>query len=83
MSICATYDVNGVVTVITPPPADAMSCALLIPTASDQANNPFIWSGVDGMAIALAVVGVWCVGFAGRALIRSLNLGVPANEQDS
>ena len=80
--ICATYDASGVVSIVTPPPADVTGCALLIPTAADQANNPFALSGADGVAVAAAIVGVWCVGFAGRALIRALLLGDSNAEKD-
>ena len=80
--ICATYDASGVVSVVNPPPADLMGCALLIPTASDQGNNPFLLSAVDGMAIAWAVVAVWVVGFSGRVLIRALHLGDSHVEED-
>lgn len=73
--ICASYDATGVVFIVNPPPADVTGCALLIPTAADQANNPFVMSAADGGAVAVAIVGVWCAGFACRALIRVLNSG--------
>lgn len=70
--ICANYNASGQVTVVTPPPADLSTCALLIQTPGDSLNNPFMLSASDGYAIATAVVSVWCVGFAFRAIIRSL-----------
>lgn len=73
--ICATYDAAGAVQVVIPPPADVTGCALLIPTASDQANNPFALSEADGVAVAVAIVSVWFVGFAGRAVIHALKIG--------
>jgi hypothetical protein len=73
MALCATYDSNGIVSVVTPPPADVSTCALLIPTTGDSVNNPFMLSAADGALIASAVISAWAVGFACRALIRSLH----------
>lgn len=70
--ICATYNASGQVIVVTPPPADLSTCALLIPTPADGMNNPFILSASDGYAIAIAVVSIWAIGFAFRVLSRSL-----------
>lgn len=75
MAICATYSVDGSVSVVTPPPSDLSACALLIPTGSEGSFNPFALSSADGLAIASAVVLVWGAGFCGRALIRVLSLG--------
>jgi hypothetical protein len=36
-------------------------------------NNPFMLSAADGALIASAVISAWAVGFACRALIRSLH----------
>ncbi len=74
MPLCATYNVVGQVLIVIPPPADLSTCALLIPTADDAANNPFLLSPADGVAVAFAIVSVWAVGFGFRALIRSLNV---------
>lgn len=73
--ICATYDGTGQVIVVTPPPSDLGTCALLIPSGSEGISNPFAFSAADGAAIASAIVLVWGAGFVGRALIRSLFLG--------
>lgn len=82
--LCATYDAEGVISIVLPAPADITTCALLIQTPAESANNPFMFSAEDGAAIAYAVVGVWCVGFAGRALIRSLALsGDSSNVQEN
>lgn len=80
--ICATYDVSGQVTVVSPPPADLGTCALLIPTGSEGASNPFALSAADGLAIASAIVLVWGAGFCVRALVRVLFLGDASNEND-
>ena len=69
MPLCATYNSTGQVSIVTPPPADMSTCALLIPTTEDNVNNPFILSAAEGYAIALAVVSVWALGFASKALI--------------
>ena len=71
---CATYDASGAISIVLPAPADISTCALLIQSPAELANNPFMLSAEDGTAIGFAVVAVWCVGFAGRALIRSLAL---------
>lgn len=83
MPYCATYNESGQVLVVTPPPADMSTCALLLPTVADNANNPFYLSAADGTTIAFAVVAAWMVGMAGRLLIRSLSTGENSNEQDS
>lgn len=72
MPLCATHNGAGQVLIVTPPPADFSTCPLLIQTAEDWNNNPFYLSTADGMAVALAIVGVWSVGFAARSLIRAL-----------
>jgi len=80
MSICATYDASGAVSVVTPPPVDMSTCALLIPTTDDRLNDPFHLSAADGSSIAIAIILVWSVGFAGRAIIRCLNTGEKEDE---
>jgi hypothetical protein len=69
---CATWDAGHQVILVEPPPADLATCALLIPEAEDTLNSPFALSAEDGMAIAVAIVGVWIVGFGSRVLIRVL-----------
>jgi len=52
------------------------SSAVLVPTfpaCTVLNNNPFLWSAEDGFILSAAVVGVWAVAFATRALIRALN----------
>jgi hypothetical protein len=78
--ICATYSATGEVLVVLPAPPDISGCALLIPTAADQANYPFSLSAADGSAVAFAIVLVWGAGFAGRACIRALFLGGVSSE---
>lgn len=72
MPMCATYNASNQVTIVTPPPADMSTCALLIPTVGDSINDPFHLSSADGAAIAFAVVAAWATGFGFRALIRAL-----------
>jgi hypothetical protein len=72
MALCATTNASNQVVIVTPPPADVTTCALLIPTAEDSMNSPFSLTPADGLAIATAIVSVWAVGFATRALIRVL-----------
>jgi hypothetical protein len=69
---CATWDTGHQVILVDPPPADLSTCALLIPEADDTLNSPFSLSAEDGVAIAVAIVGVWIVGFGTRVLIRVL-----------
>lgn len=83
MPLCATYNITGAVLIVTPPPADLSTCALLISTAAEWGNNPFALSEADGIAIASAIVLVWTVGFCWRALNRTLSLGDSNHEQDS
>ncbi len=72
MPLCATYNASNQVLIVTPPPADMSTCALLIPTVGDSVNDPFHLDAADGLAIASAIVLVWGTGFAARALIRVL-----------
>jgi hypothetical protein len=69
---CATWDTGHQVLIVDPPPADLTTCSLLIPESGDTLNSPFALSAEDGMAIAVAIVGVWIVGFGSRVLIRVL-----------
>lgn len=71
--ICAQWDSSGVVSVVSVPPTDLSTCALLLPSGAEGVSNPLALSSADGGAIAAAVVFVWAVGFAGRALIRALS----------
>lgn len=82
MPLCATYNESGQVLIVTPPPADMSTCALLIPTVGDSVNDPFHLSASDGTAIAAAIVLVWCAGFAGRALIRASKIGDSTHEDE-
>ena len=72
MPLCATYNGSNQVLIVTPPPADMSTCALLIPTVGDSVNDPFHLSAADGSAIAVAIVSMWCLGLATRLLIRVL-----------
>ena len=70
MPMCATYNGTGQVTVVTPPPADMSTCALLIPTVGDSINDPFHLSAQDGLDISYAILTVWAVAVGWRILIR-------------
>jgi hypothetical protein len=72
MALCATYNASQQVVIVTPPPNDLSTCALLIPTPEDSMNSPFNLSAADGLSIAYAIVAVWAIGFAFRALARVL-----------
>ena len=78
MPLCATYNAAGQVLIVSPPPADMTTCALLIPTSADPVN-PFALSAEGGAQVAFAILGAWAVGFAARVLIRTLS----TNEGDS
>lgn len=70
--LCATYNGSNQVLIVTPPPADMSTCALLIPTASDSTNNPFILSAADGSAIAAAIAALWFTAYVVRLLIKTV-----------
>ena len=36
---------------------------------------PFSWSADDGAVVAAAVLGVWLIGWGGKALLRALRVG--------
>lgn len=65
-----------------PQPTDLTTCAMVLPSANEVigANYPFNLSASDGLTIAYAIVALWGVGFAGRALVRSLR--GDSNEND-
>lgn len=69
---CASWNASNQVVIVTPPPADLSSCALLIPNAGDSLNSPFTLSVADGVTIGSAIVFVWGVGYASRSVIRAL-----------
>lgn len=72
MPLCATYNVSGVVSIVSPPPADMSTCALLIPTVGDSVNDPFHLSASDGSAIAIAIAALWFTAYVVRLLIKTI-----------
>jgi hypothetical protein len=44
-------------------------------------NSPFSFSAADGMLIGAAVLGVWMIGFAARAVIRTLGADHHSGEE--
>lgn len=67
LSPAAVEPCTGLV-VLTPAEYGAMS------------QNPFNLSPEDGTLVAAAVVGVWCIGWAMRALARVLSTDGEVNE---
>jgi hypothetical protein len=74
MALCATVNSAQQVVIVLPQPANISTCALLIPTTEDSLNSPFNLTPADGYAIAVAIVGVWAVGFGIRAIARVLSI---------
>lgn len=69
---CVQLDANNFVQVITPQPADISTCAMVIAAPGEIGASPFSLSSDDAVTVAYAVIACWGVGFAFRALIKTL-----------
>lgn len=67
-------DVNGAI--------DGVSTLALTSPACDvnewHTFYPFSWSADDGAVVAAAVLGVWLVGWGGKALLRAVRIADPS-----
>lgn len=74
MAQCVGQSVVSGVTVLTPVADSPCTSAVLLTPAEYGAisANPFNLSGEDGTLYAAAIVGVWVVGWAVKALILTL-----------
>lgn len=75
MAICVQADASGVLSVVSPQPASIATCAYVLQTAGEYANNPLLVSAEDGAQIGWGVVMVWTAAWVGRMLIRALSVG--------
>lgn len=69
---CVVVDTNGALVLQDPQPADISSCAMVVLSGSEAVGNPFALSAEDGAAVGVAIIGVWAVAFAIRAVIQPL-----------
>lgn len=69
---CVAIDGSGFVVDVDPQPVEVSACALVLSSGGELGANPFNLSQADGEAIAWAVVVVWAIGFAWRAVIQTL-----------
>ncbi len=69
---CVTINESGVLVDVVPQPADWSSCAFILQSGAEAGANPFYLSADEGQSVALAIIFVWGVGFAWRAIIQLL-----------
>lgn len=72
MAQCIAVAVDGTLQVSAADPCTS----LVVLTPAEYAawgQNPFVLSAEDGALVSAAVVGVWCIGWAMRALARALS----------
>lgn len=74
MPTCVQADQNGVVSVITPQPADFNTCTLVLAAPAEIAPSPLAMSVEDAIAIGSAIWLAWAMAWAARILIRALNV---------
>lgn len=70
--LCATYNGSNQVLIVTPPPADMSTCALIIPTYAETLNSPFSLSASDGSAIAAGIAALWFTAYVVRLFIKTV-----------
>ena len=78
MAICVQADASGVLSVVSPQPADVSTCAYVLQTAGEVLNNPLALSAADGAQVGWGILTVWTAAWAGRMLIRALSVGEAA-----
>lgn len=75
VAICVQADSSGVLSVVSPQPADVSSCAYVLQTAGEFLNNPLAIGVADGTQIGWGILMVWSAAWVGRMLIRALSVG--------
>lgn len=75
MPICVDFS-SGQVVVANPQPADVSNCSAVVLSGAEfqglATADIFNISVADGLTISTAIVGVWVIGWAFRALIITL-----------
>ena len=70
--ICLVADVQGVLSVVQPQPADITTCTYVVGNYAEVANPWNQLTSADGALIGGAILVVWAVGYAFRVLIQFL-----------
>lgn len=72
MALCVQADVNGVLSVASPQPADISACTMMVIAPSDLMAGPWVLSEEQAVEITGAILMVWAVAWGVRVLIRAL-----------
>lgn len=80
---CLTIGEGGALVVQNPQPADLSACEMVVLSGSEAMGNPFALSAEEGATISVAIIGVWAVAFAFRALIQTLSVKGSNHEEVS
>jgi hypothetical protein len=79
MAQCVVIDGGGVVTASAADPCPGF--VVLTPTEYGSfLASPFSLSAEDGATVSIAIIGVWAVAFAFRALAKALHTDGEVNE---
>ncbi|XYI32386.1 hypothetical protein MNJPNG_09510 [Cupriavidus oxalaticus] len=79
MALCVQVNGDGSMSAVTPQPVDLGTCAYVVQSSAEHLNNPLALSATDGGAIGSAILLVWAVAYAIRAVLVALASG----DQDS
>ncbi len=69
---CFHTDAAGMLVADSPQPSDLTTCSLVVGSYSEFSSDFVKISPSDGAQIAVAILGVWAVGYVFRLLIRAL-----------
>lgn len=70
--ICVQQDTTtGAYVPMNPQPTDLTTCAAVLPSYGDLPSSVWNLSATDGATISAAILGVWFVAWAGKALYKT------------
>ncbi|MDF3831822.1 hypothetical protein P3W85_02455 [Cupriavidus basilensis] len=75
MALCVQVNGSGALVAVSPQPADLSTCAYVVQASSEFLNNPLALSAGDGQTIGTAILLVWAVAYAIRAVLGALASG--------
>lgn len=73
MALCVTENGGtGALEIVSSQPTDYTSCTMVVLSGAEAGASPLALSAADGLQVAAAVVAVWGVAWAVKALILTL-----------
>ncbi|SPD67817.1 conserved protein of unknown function (plasmid) [Cupriavidus taiwanensis] len=73
MALCVQVDGAGVVSVVSPQPADLSTCSHVIQSSAEYLNNPLALTAEDGQTIGTAIMLCWAVAYVVRVIISAMS----------